>query len=146
MRSVWLTVLEDLLVVKPLPYTVSDLHAMSSGQLRETSIRISQTDIAFSTPYFMPTKIMEFSAPSDLRALSLLPGGTRYINLTYGGDVQLRGLDHPHPIAVIPGSNSAEDIRIKLYPVSLRQAYILRICSICRYISLSSGCIHIDRI
>lgn len=131
MRSIWHTVLKDLLSVKPLPYSRSDVEAMSASQLRDASIRIVKIDMACTTPSFLPRRevLPDMEYVPFMRNVHLLAGGTKYLYTTADHHLHLCKMDlaPSKPVATLAYPEALRGtVDCDFHTMSLDRTYISR--------------------
>ncbi|KAI0087027.1 hypothetical protein BDY19DRAFT_323188 [Irpex rosettiformis] len=128
-RSVWLSVLVDLLHIKPSVYSQEDINGMSVSQLREASQRIVQVDRAFSSATLphREVRILDSVKLATFAKVALLPGGDRAIILKENGSFDIHDIATGNVLLSAPrieGSPVTKSF-MRLYPKSLYTGHIL---------------------
>lgn len=126
---VWITVFTDLLAVKPLPYSSSDIEAMSSEELRLASIRLVRIDESFSSARIVHKPSHVIKVGEDCVEVRLLPGGDRYVALSTTGNVRLCAMDASKPISVVSvryelRTPTTFTPKIRIFPQDLHSGYV----------------------
>lgn len=129
-RPIWHAVFTDLLTVKPLPYSSSDIENMSSEELRQASVRIVRVDEAYSDAKITPRPAHSCTVRGDCCAVQLLPGGERYISVHWLGEVWLSDLLSPTPVSTVQHHIDSEypayaDVALHIYPQDLHSGFAL---------------------
>jgi len=88
-RSVWLTVLRDILQVIPLRRVLEALPTMSASELKEKAVLITRLDSLWSLESVRPVRISSHSFGAGIRKALVWPGGDFILILIEDGTLQL---------------------------------------------------------
>ena len=130
-RIVWVSVINDLLSIKPSIYSVQDINGMTAVQLREASLQMVQVERAYSSPV-LPHREIELVSSDHMsweyRQALLFPGGKQLLLLNNNGTFEIHDVDARKVILRSPvpkaewgyGSSTA-----KIFPISAHIGYLV---------------------
>jgi hypothetical protein len=128
-RSIWFSVLLDLLRIKPSLYGREHMEQMSATQLRDASIRLVKVDMAF-TSMTLPhrkIKLLPNLDTSNIAFVTLLPGGDRLFVLRINGSFGIYRTSTGKAVCSIPRREGmpVNNVSARIFPRSLDAGHIV---------------------
>ncbi|KAI0795250.1 hypothetical protein BC629DRAFT_313552 [Irpex lacteus] len=131
-RTVWLSVLTDLIRIKPSAYSKQDVEDMSAADLRKASLRIVLVDRAYSSPTLPHREVALFSREDVVGCTQtlLFPGGKRLLILRASGSFTIYDISARKTVVDVPPTNTRASSQrststAQLFPTSLYTGHIV---------------------